>query len=114
VILGVAAAGLVFSRPEIWSRDYLHYYGLDLITNSMGAALPYAVCAGFSWGLVTASRWRPWAYLAILLAGTALAAMAYSGDIARHAAPVDLFGVALVQLFAFGLAAEWALDGTGW
>jgi hypothetical protein len=113
-IFGVAAAGLVFSRPEIWGGDYLHYYGLDLITNSMGAALPYAVCAGFSWGLVTASRWRPWAYLAVLLAGTALVAMAYSGNIARHATPVELFGIALVQLFAFGLAAEWALDGTEW
>jgi hypothetical protein len=110
-ILGVLTFGAVAAR---FSGSYFHPHGLDLIAVSGVALVPYGACAVFSWGLVTTSRWRPWAYISILVAGTVAGGTVYSGALGRITDPKELFGVAIAQLIGFGLVAEWLLDGTEW
>jgi hypothetical protein len=114
VILGVLTFGAVFARPESFSGSYFHPHGLDLIAVSGVALVPYGACVVFSWGLVTTSRWKPWAYIAVLLAGTVAGGTVYSGALGTFTDPKELFGVAMAQLIGFGVVAEWLLDGTEW
>jgi hypothetical protein len=109
LVLGFLAASAIFMRPAVWQVEYLRRYGLDVVTHSLLALLPYVAVALFALPLVTKSRWKPWAYLGILVIGTAVAVMANSRVID---VPQGL--VVMAQFIGFGLAAEWALDGNEW
>jgi hypothetical protein len=113
-VLGTIAAGAVFVRPGIWTGAYLQRHGIDLVTNGLIAALPFGLCAAFSWGLVTTNRWRPWAYVMVLIAGAVISVFSFTGDFVAHWGMGSVIGLAMIQLLIFCLAAEWALDGTEW
>ena len=109
LVLGFLAASAIFMRSAVWQVEYLRRYGLDVVTHSLLALLPYVAVALFALPLVTKNRWKPWAYLGILVVGTAVAVMGNSGVIV---VPQGL--VVMAQFIGFGLAAEWALDGNEW
>jgi TPR repeat protein len=109
IILGFIAAAAVFFRPASWSLLYLHAHGLELAIQSLAAFFPYAAVALFALPLVTTDRWKPKAYLGLLGVGTALAVLGNSGLLA-----MSQMAVIMCQFIGFGLAAEWALDGTEW
>jgi hypothetical protein len=113
-VLGTVAAGAVFTRPGIWNDVYLRDHAVDLITSSLMAALPFGLCAAFSWGLVTTHRWRPWAYVMVLMGGASISVLAFTGDFVARAGIGSVIGLAMIQVLIFCLAAEWALDGTEW
>jgi hypothetical protein len=109
VVLGFLAAAAVFMRPALWHIEYLRRHGLEVVIQALTALLPYLAVSLFALPLVTANRWKPWAYLGVLAVGTALAVTSNSGII-----DVPQGVVVMVQLIGFTLAAEWALDGTEW
>jgi hypothetical protein len=109
VVLGFLAALAVFMRPTLWHVEYLRRYGLDVVTHSLTALLPYMAVTLFALPLVTTNRWKPRAYLGVLLIGTALAVTSNSGIL-----DVPQSVVLIAQFIGFILAAEWALDGTEW
>lgn len=109
LVLGFLAASAIFMRPALWHVEYLRRYALDVVIHSLVALLPYVAVAFFALPLVTANRWKPKGYLGILIVGTALAVMSNSGAI-----DVSQGVVVMSQFIGFGLAAEWALDGTEW
>jgi len=111
---GAIAAGAVFARSGIWTGAYWQRHGVDLVTSSVIAALPFGLCAAFSWGLVTTNRWRPCAYLGVLVAGALISIFAVTGDYLARGGLGALIGLAMFQLLLFCLAAEWALDETEW
>jgi hypothetical protein len=109
LVLGFFAASAIFMRPAVWHVEYLRRYGLDVVTHSLLALLPYVAVALFALPLVTKTRWKPWAYLGIVVVGTVVAVISNSG-----LADVPQGVVVMAQFIGFGLAAEWALDGNEW
>jgi hypothetical protein len=109
LLLGLLAVSAVFMRSSLWHVEYLRRHTLDVVIHSLIASLPYVAAALFALPLVTTNRWKPRAYLGVLVLGTALAVTSNSGIL--HA-PQDL--VVIAQIIGFILTAEWALDGTEW
>jgi hypothetical protein len=109
IVLGLLATLAVFVKPTIWRAEYLARNGLDLVTQSLMAALPYVAVAFFALPLVTTNHWKPKLYLGILAIGTALAVTSNGGLV-----DVPQGVVLIAQFIGFILAAEWALDGNEW
>ena len=109
LVLGLAAALSVFLRPALWHFGYLRQYGTDIAVHSLLALLPYVAVALFGLPLITDNRWKPYAYLGILVVGTAVAVVSNSGLV-----DVSQGVVVISQFICFGMAAEWALDGNEW
>ena len=113
-ILGLLAAGSWLSRPSVWHLDLWREQGFNLASCVLLATLPYAASAVLGWRLVTANRWRPWAYVGVLILGTALAVANNTGIWMMQPGVLGVALVLMVQFIVFVLAAEWALDGTEW
>lgn len=109
LVLGLLAVSAVFMRPALWHVEYLRRYGLDVVIHSLMALLPYVTVALFALPLVTTNRWKPRAYLGILIVGTGLGVASNSGLL-----DVPQGVVVMAQYIGFTLAAEWALDGNEW
>jgi hypothetical protein len=109
LVLGLVAALAVFLRPALWHFGYLRQYGFDIAVHSLLALLPYVAVAVFALPLITHNRWKPYAYLGILVVGTVVAVVSNSG-----LADVSQGVVVMAQFICFGMAAEWALDGNEW
>jgi hypothetical protein len=114
ILLGLIAAGSVFARPHYWRLDYLNHYGFEVAVDVLLALLPYVAVALFAWRMVTASRWRPWVYLGVVVVGTSIAVINNCGLAAVQPGYLSVGFVVWAQLFCFGGAAEWALDGNKW
>lgn len=113
-ILGLTAAGSVFVRPAHSHLEYLVHYGFDVAGAALLALLPYVAAGLFAWRLVTANRWKPWAYLCVLVMGTAVAILNNSGTFEVQPGLLGVGLVVMVQFIAFGMVGEWALDGDPW
>jgi TPR repeat protein len=113
VILGLVAAGSCLARPIVEHLDSSEY-GFNVASYVLLATLPYLASALLSWQLVTASRWKPWAYVGILMIGTALAVVNNSGIWVLQPGLLGIWTVLIVQFIAFIFVAEWALDETEW
>jgi hypothetical protein len=109
LVLGLVAALAVFLRPALWNVGYLRLYGIDVAVHSLLALLPYVAVAVFALPLITQNRWKPYAYLGILVVGTVVAVVSNSGLV-----DVSQGVVVMAQFIGFGMAAEWALDGNEW
>jgi hypothetical protein len=114
VVLGVIAAGSVFARPHYWHLEYLSHYGFDVAVDVILALIPYVAVALFAWRMITDNRWRPWVYLGVVVVGTAIAVINNCGLAAVQPGYLSVGFIVWAQLFCFGLAAEWALDGNKW
>jgi hypothetical protein len=114
LILGLVAAGSCLLQPKFWRLDYWSDYGFNLASYSLLATLPYLTGAVLSWRLVTANQWKPWAYVFILIVGTALAVLNNTEIWMMQPGYLGVVLVLIVQFIGFVLAAEWALDGTEW
>jgi hypothetical protein len=114
LLLGLVAAASWLSRSTIWHVDYWRNEGFNLASYMLLAMLPYVTSAVLSWRLVTANRWKPWAFVAILVVGTALAVVNNSGIWELEPGLEGVWLVLVVQFIGFILASEWALDGTEW
>jgi hypothetical protein len=112
LILGLLAAGSWLSRPSVWSGHYLREHGFDLATYVLLATPPYLMGALIAWRSGPLKWWKMWAYVGVLIAGTAIAVVNNSGT---WILPPGLLGIGLVllvQSIAFFLVGEWALDDT--
>ncbi len=114
LILGLVAAGSWLSRSTVWHLEYLKDYGFNLASYVLLAMLPYVTSAVLSWRLVTANRWKPWVYVGILAAGTALAVVNNSGIWTVQPGLAGIWIILFVQFISFLFAAEWVLDDTEW
>jgi hypothetical protein len=114
VVLGVIAAGSVFTRPHYSRLKYLSGHGFEVAVDVLLALLPYVAVALFAWRMVTTSRWRPWVYLGVVVIGTAIAVINNCGLASVQSGYLGVGFIVWAQLFCFGLAAEWALDGNKW
>lgn len=113
-ILGLVAAGSWLSRSEVWRWDYLRHNGFDLASYVLLATLPYLTSAVLSWQLVTTNRCKPWAYVGILILGTALAVVNNTGLWVLQPGLTGVWLVLMVQFIGFIFMAEWALDEAEW
>jgi hypothetical protein len=111
LILGLVAVSSFFAGPEAVNLKHSEFWS-DITLKVMLAASPYAASAAFSWRMVTTSRWKPWAYAVVLIAGTAMAVVDYSGRFEWQPGFLGQWTVFMVQLIGFCVAAEWALDGS--
>jgi hypothetical protein len=112
VILGLVAAGACLARPNVWRLDYWTDQGFNVASEVLLAMLPYLVGVVMAWQLVMANGWRPWAYICVLLAGTALALVNNSEIWTVQPGILGIVAVFMVQSIGFVLAAEWAVEGT--
>jgi hypothetical protein len=111
-ILGLVAAGACLVRPNVWRLDYWSDQGFNVASEVLLAMLPYLVGIVLSWQLVIANGWRPWAYVCVLLVGTALAVVNNSEIWTVQPGILGIVVVLMVQSIGFVLAAEWAIEGT--
>ena len=111
VILGLVAAGSWFTRSEVGHWDYASRHGFELASFFLLAMLPYLAGAVLSWPIATASRRKRWAYVAILIVGTALAVLNNSGVWAMQPGLLGAWLVLIIQFILFIFAAEWAIEG---
>jgi len=110
LILALVAMGSWLMRSELWHKDYVTSHGFELASFFLLATLPYLAGAVLSWHLVTAKRRKRWAYVGILLVGTALAVANNSGIWVLQPGLLGVWLVLIIQFILFIFGAEWAVD----
>lgn len=110
-LLGVVAAGSVFTRPAFRRIEFLGPQGFEIASASLLALLPYVVVVLFCWRFALTNRVRPWVYLCIVAIGTVMAVINDVGLGAVQPGYLSVGFMVLLQLFLFGAVAGWALEG---